>query len=201
MRALGGGHERAIDRKRRDRLTAAGKETSDALAEWQVGAGALDRDHEDAGGLMGQRDTRAGAGERASMPAPIRAGERAAVGLPSPRSAQYARSEPPQARAHRTGAIGSLPPSPRRTRRRRPHSPTRCGWHPRSTARRAARRSPAAPIDCRANATVPIRMRSFRGCPSFRRKHRRHQHLGKSLRAAACTRPSSMRRGACSYPG
>ena len=66
MRALGGGHERAIDRKRRDRLTAAGKEQSDALAEWQVGAGALDRDHEDAGGLMGQRDTRAGAGERAS---------------------------------------------------------------------------------------------------------------------------------------
>jgi hypothetical protein len=66
MRALGGGHERAVDRKRRNRLTAAGKQADDALAERQVGAGALDRDHENAGGLIGQRDARAGAGERAS---------------------------------------------------------------------------------------------------------------------------------------
>ena len=69
MRALGGGHERAIDRKRRDRLTAAGKETSDALAEWQVGAGALDRDHEDAGGLGSARREQAQVSAR-PMPAP-----------------------------------------------------------------------------------------------------------------------------------
>ena len=63
LRVVGRTQKLAVGRERRHRRVAAGEQPVDALSHRQVGTDALGGDDENCGGVVGQRDLRAGAGE------------------------------------------------------------------------------------------------------------------------------------------